>query len=71
MAANKVFECEDLRGEILSYFPKRCLECKNILLNKMYSNNNKYYRDYVWKRTKNIKMPKVCNWCYYYVYEYN
>ena len=69
--ASKVFECEDLRREILSYFPKRCFECKNILLNNVYSDNNRYYRDYVWKRTKNKNMPTVCNWCYYYVYEYN
>ena len=69
--ASKVFECDDLRREILSYFPKRCFECKNILLNKLYSENNLYYKDYVWKRTKNKNMPKVCNWCYYYVYEYN
>ena len=69
--ASKVFECDDLRSEILSYFPIRCFECKNILLNKLYSENNLYYKDYVWKRTKNKNMPKVCNWCYYYVYEYN
>jgi hypothetical protein len=69
--ASKVFECEDLRREILSYFPNRCFECKNILLNKLYSDNNRYYKDYAWKHTKNKKMPKVCNWCYYYVYEYN
>ena len=69
--ASKVFGCDHLRKEILSYFPKRCFECKNILLNKLYSENNLYYKDYVWKRTKNKNMPKVCNWCYYYVYEYN
>lgn len=71
MASNAVFGSDDLRKEILSYFPNRCLECKTILINKIYCNNNKYYRDYVWKRTKNLKIPKVCNWCYYYVYEYN
>ena len=69
--AARVFGCDDLRREIMSYFPDRCFQCKNILLNKLYSDNNRYYRDYVWKHTKNKKMPKVCNWCYYYVYEYN
>ena len=35
MEAGKVFGCDELRGEILSYLPRRCLHCHN----KM--NNNK------------------------------
>ena len=27
MSAQKVFECDDLRKEILSYIPKRCKSC--------------------------------------------
>lgn len=71
MAAHVVFGCDDLRGEILSYIPKRCKECKQKMRNKVYNHNKKLYNDYKWKNTRNKKMPNYCNWCVYYVFELN
>lgn len=68
--ASKVFGCEDLRKEILSYFPERCEHCKK-KMNNLYINSYKYYWKNDWKNSKNYKMKKYCNWCYYYVFEYN
>ena len=69
MSVQKVFECQDLRKHILSFFPKRCLHCHK-KMNNLYKNSYKY----CWKedRTKseNIMMPGYCNWCVYYIFEY-
>ena len=42
MEANKVFGCDDLRKEILSYLPRRCLHCHK-KMNNMYMNSYIYY----------------------------
>jgi hypothetical protein len=60
----------DLKKEILSYLPKRCLSCHQKMKNKIVKHNIKLYRSDEWRCTKNRFMPDVCNWCYYYVYEY-
>jgi hypothetical protein len=72
-ATNNVFGNEDLRKLILSYYiPKRCLSCKKILLDPKITKPKKYkdYNNYKWRETENKYMKIVCNWCYYYVYEY-
>ena len=70
MSVQKVFGCQDLRKEILSYFPKRCLQCK-----KKMRNDKDMYPKFYWKKewcdNENMKMKGYCNWCYFYVFEYN
>ncbi len=70
---SKIFGCKYLRHNILKYIlVKRCFSCKTILT------NNKtieicHYKDYnntLWRSQQNVYMKSVCNWCYYYVYEY-
>lgn len=70
MEANKVFGCDDLRKEILSYLPRRCLHCHK-KMNNMYMNSNKYYRLDDWRISECGKMKNYCNWCVYYVFEYS
>ena len=31
----------------------------------------KKYLDYSWRRSENEYMKNYCNWCYYYVFEYD
>ena len=69
--ASKVFGCEDLRREILSYIPKRCKQCKQTMGNIKYDVSRKLYRDYSWRVNECDKLEGFCNWCYYYVFEYN
>ncbi len=69
--ASKVFGCEDLRKEILSYIPKRCKECKKKMGNINYPRSYKLYQDYIWRSNECKCLRGYCNWCYYYVYEYN
>ena len=70
MEAGKVFGCDDLRGEILSYLQRRCLHCHK-KMNKKYRNSYKYYWLDNWKRSESGKMKNYCNWCVYYVFEYS
>ncbi len=71
----KVFESEDLRRYILSYIiQKRCMSCHQPLIEvECNSKVNKWWC-YDWKKTKCNKFIfgnyMVCNWCYYYVWEY-
>ena len=67
--ASQVFGCDDLREKILSYIPRYCGECKK-KLGYMKYDNVKLYMDINWRRNECIKMKGCCNWCYYYVYEY-
>ena len=69
MSVQKVFECQDLRKHILSFFPKRCSQCHNEMNNNK-SSYPKYYWDQEWSRGENEKMKGYCNWCYFYVFEY-
>ena len=41
--ASKVFGCDHLRREILSYIPKRCKECKKKMGNINYPRSYKLY----------------------------
>ena len=69
--ASKVFGCNDLRKEILSFFPKRCLHCHK-KMNKTYKDSNvKYYWKEDWSKSENVMMPGYCNWCVFYVFEYH
>ena len=72
-SSNKVFTIDDLRKKILSYIiNERCLSCHQpIYDNKNYITYKKYWSN-EWRNTRCNKMIdyKVCNWCYYYVYEY-
>ena len=70
MSANKVFGCDELRGEILSYLPRYCLQCKNRMGNINYPHSYKLYHDSIWKRNECKRLKGYCNWCYYYVFEY-
>jgi len=73
MNTQQVFQNDDLRRYILSFVvPKRCLSC-----NKKLKSDKKidiiHYKDYQnneWRSNRNTYMTNVCNWCYYYVYEY-
>mgnify|MGYP001190735892 FL=1 len=69
--ASKVFGCDDLRKEILSYIPKYCGECKGRMGNINFPKGIKQYRNYIWRINECKHMKGYCNWCYYYVYEYN
>ena len=72
--ANKVFGCDDLRMNILSYIPKRCKSCHQ----KMDIEPPKFrdtaylggYLNYEWRKCECTKLKGYCNWCYYYVFEY-
>ena len=69
----KVFNCDDLRKEILSYIPTRCKSChQKMNLNKIYKETAYLggYRNYKWRRSECFKLKGYCNWCYYYVFEY-
>ena len=66
---NKVFGCDDLRKEILSFFPKRCKHCHK-KMNNLYKKSHKYYWKEDWKKSENGKMHGYCNWCVCYVFEY-
>ena len=72
---SNVFGSSDLRKYILSFLvQERCMSChqpvikinENIKYNKYWCNK--------WKKTKCNKFKmynrSVCNWCYYYVWEY-
>ena len=52
MSVQKVFECQDLRKHILSFFPKRCLHCHNKMNNNKVS-YPKYYWDKEWSKGEN------------------
>jgi hypothetical protein len=70
MSVQRVFGCDDLRGEIMSFFPKRCLHCRR-RMNNLYKNcNKKFYRNDDWRRSENGRMLNYCNWCVCYVFEY-
>jgi len=69
MSTQKVFECDDLRKEILSYIPKRCKSCHNTM-NKKIDSNILQYKNYSWRVAECNRMDNFCNWCYYYVFEY-
>ncbi len=68
--ASKVFGCDDLRKEILSYIPKYCGQCKRKMGNSIYPKGIKQYRIYSWRMNECERMEGYCNWCYYYVFGY-
>lgn len=73
MDTSIVFHDKYIRKHILSFIiNKRCISCHNILLRDKEIEKMKYlyYRNDKWKRNQNKKCDKVCNWCYYYVWEY-
>ena len=70
---NKVFGSDDLRKIVLDYLiHNKCLSCKCKLKDPKITKPKHYkdWRNYDWRQTKNKYMKNVCNWCYYYVYEY-
>ena len=69
-AANRVFGCNDLRKHILSFIPKRCKQCHSKMNNNKFKENCNYYWKREWTQAECKKMPNYCNWCYYYVFEY-
>ena len=74
-AVQKVFACNDTRSSILSYLPKRCKSCHQIMKVACKKPNDflhiKKYKSYEWRRTESHKIKHYCNWCYFYVFEYN
>lgn len=73
MSVQRVFEIDDLRKNILSYIViNRCISChKNLRSDKKIDLiHYKNYRNNLWRSNRNLYMKNVCNWCYYYVYEY-
>ena len=69
----KVFNCIHLRYNIWKFIiNKRCFSCKQILTNNNFllKYNYKDYNNTLWRSQQNKYMNSVCNWCYYYVYEY-
>ncbi len=71
MSAERVFGCDDLRGEIMSFFPKRCLHCHRRMNNLYKDCNKKFYRNDDWRRSENGRMEGYCNWCVCYIFEYD
>jgi hypothetical protein len=73
MNTQQVFQNDDLRRHILSFVvAKRCLSCHKILKSdkKIDIISYKDYQNNEWRSNRNVYMTNVCNWCYYYVYEY-
>jgi hypothetical protein len=73
MDTSIVFHDNYIRKHILSFIiNKRCISCHNILLRDKEIDKKPflYYRNDKWNRNQNKKCEKVCNWCYYYVWEY-
>lgn len=73
MSSQIVFSNDDLRRLILSYvIHKRCISCKKKLKDPKITlpKNYKDYQNHSWRETENKYLTDVCNWCYYYVYEY-
>ena len=72
-AANKVFSCDHLRREILSFFPTRCRNCKKIL--RIITFPNPEYAAQVcfawpyffceWNEAQCHKNKRICNLCYH------
>jgi hypothetical protein len=71
MSANKVFGCDDLRRKILSFLPKYCLHCRCRMGNINFPISYKPYYNIIWRKNECKKCKGYCNWCYYYVYEYD
>ena len=69
----KVFDCQDLVKNIFEFaYPSRCMSCHQPLNYNGEKITYKKYWDNNWKRTKCSKYSgNVCNWCYYYVWEWN
>jgi hypothetical protein len=72
---NKVFGSDDLRKYILSFIVQdRCMSCHQPVIENCNNINYKKYWCNDWKRMKCNKFKfgnyHVCNWCYYYVWEY-
>ena len=68
----KVFDCGDIENIIYEFaFGTKCLSCKKNLRPNIDKLKYKKYWDYNWQKCRNLysKYP-VCNWCYYYVWEY-
>ncbi len=72
-SSQKVFDCQDLVKKIFEFsYPSRCMECHQALNYNVEKINYKKYWDNNWKRTKCSKYSgNICNWCYYYVWEWN
>ena len=68
-SSSKVFGSDDLRKEILSFFPKRCRSCHG-KMNRKIDTTILRHRDYSWRAAECNRMDHYCNWCYYYVFEY-
>ena len=75
---NTVFNDTNLRKLIFDYLKNiSCISCrKNIFFknvnNKILDYRNNRWRDsiYIGSNENNLKNVYVCNWCYYYVWEY-
>ena len=46
-------------------------ECKGRMGNINFPKGIKQYRNYIWRINECKHMKGYCNWCYYYVFEYN
>jgi len=68
-----VFACDDIRRHILSFIiTERCMECHQPLQLPLEPIKGELYQNIRWRQTKCPKSKfKVCNWCYYYVWEYH
>ena len=69
--ASKVFGCDDLRKEILSYFPKYCKQCTRKMGKINYPKSYRLDHDTIWLTNENKCLKGYCNWCYYYAFEYH
>ena len=68
-AVERVFACDDLRKYILTFLiNKRCNCCHNVMLG--HNAALKLYNDPSWCKAENKRDKRFCNWCYYYVFEY-
>ncbi len=69
----KHLQSKNIILRIIDYsFNKKCLSCGNLVTNSFINPNYNKYWDTDWKINRCFKLDNVsvCNWCYYYVWEY-
>lgn len=72
MNSNSPFSIELIRKNILSFIVnKRCMSCHKCLKHSV-SSYPMNYNSHTWRNSQCLlhKENIVCNWCYFYVWEY-
>ena len=73
-----VFNNKNLKSLIFNFIKnEKCISCRKNIFFENVNNNILDYRNYKWRDSiyigsnkNSLKNVYVCNWCYYYVWEY-